>query len=392
MIRRTAFAVVIGLVLATAGVAAIASPPREGFAADPPARAAEKQWVFEVAYDRGASAVTSAKSANAKKPIATARVMGRFALELWVGKELLDRVRFDVPLLGDDSAYRDPKSFFKKPTFQRVTAKVKVQMADSPRATVLTFVDRSTGDDAQVLLAPGRERASSRLFVEIGEGRHRLRRGPCAGRGRSVGRWPPFRRGPPAGRERDASQQHGCSAGQHGGSCWRSGRPARLSLRPARLSLRPARLSLRPARLSLRGGAHWRIRARLPRRRQRRRPGRPRRSDAPARLHPRGLSLSPEPLFFFSSSQGPFARDHESAGAIPRRVPGGLQASCDLCRAPRKSGPRGGVAPVKTIDRTGPLSCASKGACSPGPPRGSGPCRCGRPCESRCASACGCRR
>jgi hypothetical protein len=154
MIRRTVAAIVIGLVLATAGVAAIASPPREGFAADPAAHAAEKQWVFDVAFDKGTGGVASARSANAKKPIATARVMGRFALELWVGRELLDRVRFDVPLLGDDSAYRDNKSFFKKPTFQRVSTKVKVQMADSPRATVLAFVDRSTGDTRKYFWPP----------------------------------------------------------------------------------------------------------------------------------------------------------------------------------------------------------------------------------------------
>ena len=134
--------------------AAEAKGPREGFAADPPAHATEKQWVFEVAYDNGASAVTSARSANAKKPIATARAMGRFALELWVGKELLDRVRFDVPLLGDDSAYRDTKGYFKKPTFQRVTTKLKVQMADSPRATVLSFVDRSTGEARKYFWPP----------------------------------------------------------------------------------------------------------------------------------------------------------------------------------------------------------------------------------------------
>ena len=154
MIRRLAAAIVVGLALATAGVAAIASPPKEGFPADPPARAAEKQWVFEVVYDKGASAVAGAKSSSAKKPIATPRVMGRFALEFWVGRELLDRVRFDVPLLGDDTAYRDTKSFFKKPTFQRVSTKVKVQMADSPRATVLAFVDRSTGDTRRYFWPP----------------------------------------------------------------------------------------------------------------------------------------------------------------------------------------------------------------------------------------------
>ncbi|MEZ4306755.1 MAG: hypothetical protein R3F14_01720 [Polyangiaceae bacterium] len=95
---------------------------------------------------------------NVKKAMGTPRQMGRFALELWVGKELLDRARFDVPLLGDDDRERDPKRPRKKPTFARVTAKVKVQMADHPRATVLAFVDRATGD-AALFLAAGREGA-----------------------------------------------------------------------------------------------------------------------------------------------------------------------------------------------------------------------------------------
>ncbi len=117
---------------------------KEGFAPDPPAHLSEKQWVFDVTYDKGAMSIQSARSANAKKPMPTARVMGRFALELWIGRELLDRIRFDVPLLGDDEGERDPKHPTKRPRFSQVTAKLKVQMADHPRATVLKLVDRAT--------------------------------------------------------------------------------------------------------------------------------------------------------------------------------------------------------------------------------------------------------
>lgn len=143
--RRLAAAAVAGVAIATAAVLALADPPREGFAPDPPAHASEKQWVFEISYEKGASSITSARSVSAKSPIATARVMGRFALEFRVGKELLDRIRFDVPLLGDDDRERDPKRPFRRPSFSRVTTKVKVQMADHARATTLAFVDRATG-------------------------------------------------------------------------------------------------------------------------------------------------------------------------------------------------------------------------------------------------------
>ncbi|MEZ4295057.1 MAG: hypothetical protein R3B70_08760 [Polyangiaceae bacterium] len=153
-VRRLAAAVAIGLGLVTAGAWAVAEGPREGFAPDPPAHVSDKQWVFELTYDKGASSIDRARSVNVKKAMGTPRQMGRFALELWVGKELLDRARFDVPLLGDDDRERDPKRPRKKPTFARVTAKVKVQMADHPRATVLAFVDRATGDTRRYFWPP----------------------------------------------------------------------------------------------------------------------------------------------------------------------------------------------------------------------------------------------
>lgn len=153
-IRRLAAAAAAGLALATAGVWALAGPPREGFAPDPPVHLAEKQWVFEIAYEKGASTIERARSTTAKKPLGTPRVMGRFALEFWVGPELLDRVRFDVPLLGDDERERAPKGGLRKPTFGKVTTKVKAQMADHPRATVLAFVDRATGDTRKYFWPP----------------------------------------------------------------------------------------------------------------------------------------------------------------------------------------------------------------------------------------------
>lgn len=152
--RRLAAASLFGIALASAGLWALADPPREGFAPDPPVHVAEKQWLFEIAYTNGASSIERVRSAAAKKPLATPRVMGRYALELWVGRQLLDRVRFDVPLLGDDERERDPKRPFKRPTFNRVTTKIKAQMADHPRATVLAFVDRATGDTRRYFWPP----------------------------------------------------------------------------------------------------------------------------------------------------------------------------------------------------------------------------------------------
>lgn len=175
--RRLVAGGIAGLAIATAAVLALADPPRPGFAPDPPARASEKQWVFEIAYSKGAGTITSARSATAKKPIATARVMGRFALELRVGPELLDRIRFDVPLLGDEIE-RDPKHPSRRPKFDRVTTKVKVQMADHPRATTLTYVDRLSGDtrtyfwppDEKGQLTPFSAKAATKEAADGGDG------------------------------------------------------------------------------------------------------------------------------------------------------------------------------------------------------------------------------
>src|SRR5690606_41135099 len=46
----------------------------------------------------------SVEPVELEKPVATARRMGRFAVELLIGQELIDRVRFDFPLLAGEEA------------------------------------------------------------------------------------------------------------------------------------------------------------------------------------------------------------------------------------------------------------------------------------------------
>src|SRR5262245_52507536 len=92
-LTRAALAVLLGL--AGGGLAALADPSRTGFAPDPAPQASRKQWTFDVVAKNGKVSVTSAKSSMLAKPAASPRVMGRFALELYVGPTLLDRVRFN---------------------------------------------------------------------------------------------------------------------------------------------------------------------------------------------------------------------------------------------------------------------------------------------------------
>ncbi len=135
----------LGLVVgAVLGSDAAASPPREGWPPDPPPVPAEKQWVFEVRVKDSVPSIVKVSEVTLKKPEPTPRVMGRYAIELYVGKELLDRVRFDVPLGGDGPPEPDQPGK-KRPVF-KVNTKLFARMADQPRAALVRLVDRATGD------------------------------------------------------------------------------------------------------------------------------------------------------------------------------------------------------------------------------------------------------
>lgn len=126
-------------------VDAFADPPREGFPPDPPAKANTKQWVFEIIAKQGVPSIGKITAVTLKKAEGTARVMGRYALEFYVGTEILDRLRFNVPLGGDGPRRGDDQPGKSRPKF-RANAKFFVRMAENARATRLRFVDRATGD------------------------------------------------------------------------------------------------------------------------------------------------------------------------------------------------------------------------------------------------------
>lgn len=141
---RLGLALLLGTALAAFAALSSADPPRGGFAPDPPGYASRKQWIFDISYRDGQARITRVGSALLAKPTTTARVMGRFAIELWVGKELLDRIRFEVPLLEDDPSMHR-KGALSGPRFTNVSTRLKARMVDNPRATYLVLLDRSTG-------------------------------------------------------------------------------------------------------------------------------------------------------------------------------------------------------------------------------------------------------
>lgn len=71
--------------------------------------------------------------------------MGRFAIELGIGHELLERARFDFPLLGaepqGEEGLRSTPQFAPKADVSRI-----IRVAERPRATWARIVDRATGE------------------------------------------------------------------------------------------------------------------------------------------------------------------------------------------------------------------------------------------------------
>ena len=67
---------------------------------DPPPLTEREQWVFDLRWDRGDVYLLEVHKIDMGAPHTTPRVMGRFALELFEGPTLIERVRFDFPMLG----------------------------------------------------------------------------------------------------------------------------------------------------------------------------------------------------------------------------------------------------------------------------------------------------
>ncbi|MBV9946784.1 MAG: hypothetical protein JOZ69_08055 [Myxococcales bacterium] len=109
---------------------------------DPPPLVEQAQWVFDLRWDRGDVFLLGVHPLRLPAPQATPRAMGRFALELFEGPALLERVRFDFPLLGAGAGLNDDAgiSFASK-----LRTRIGVVFPASPRGTRLELVDRATG-------------------------------------------------------------------------------------------------------------------------------------------------------------------------------------------------------------------------------------------------------
>lgn len=104
---------------------------------DPTPLVSDAVFVMSVRFHKGE--VTTAKVRREKLPAKAAvdRHFGRFAAELYSGPTLVERIRFDFPLINDDSNAADVYA-------KGLDVTVDVKIPDSDRPNKLEIWDRST--------------------------------------------------------------------------------------------------------------------------------------------------------------------------------------------------------------------------------------------------------
>jgi hypothetical protein len=105
---------------------------------DPPAQHYVDFIEYELEYARGELRVLTERKLHLTRAQAADRRMGRFAFELMVGQELLERVRFDFPLLGASQMGQDD------PIEQGLTSHATIRVPWVERANRAQLLDRKT--------------------------------------------------------------------------------------------------------------------------------------------------------------------------------------------------------------------------------------------------------
>lgn len=106
--------------------------------ADPPPLVERGEWVFDLRWDRGKVWLLGVHELQLAAPQATPRAMGRFALELFEGPAMIERVRFDFPLLGAS------ESDASLSLTSKLRTRIGVLFPATKRGTRLELLDRAT--------------------------------------------------------------------------------------------------------------------------------------------------------------------------------------------------------------------------------------------------------
>ncbi|MEO8874521.1 MAG: hypothetical protein ABI461_02955 [Polyangiaceae bacterium] len=122
--------------------------------ADPPPIISKSQWVYDLRWDKGSVYLLGVHPLELPAPQATPRVMGRFAVELYSGSTLVERARFDFPMLGAgeglapaDAGTRRTQEDLNRVTFSenKLVSRIGVIFPATRKGNRLDLVDRATG-------------------------------------------------------------------------------------------------------------------------------------------------------------------------------------------------------------------------------------------------------
>jgi hypothetical protein len=129
----------------------------QAFTNDPPDPAPLRQadqYEYTFRYEQGAVRLLGVRAVHYKQPIVTARRVGRFAFELWIGRELIERVRFDFPLLGADEPVQSKRPLHAAPSLAGGAYTTRILIPAAARARSARLVDRKTRGEAKLPWPP----------------------------------------------------------------------------------------------------------------------------------------------------------------------------------------------------------------------------------------------
>jgi hypothetical protein len=93
---------------------------------------------YELEFNKGEVSILSQRTLHLTAPQSTPRRLGRFAFELWTGTQLIERVRFDFPLLGASQPGEEDA------IESGLVSRASVRIPASARATRARILDRKT--------------------------------------------------------------------------------------------------------------------------------------------------------------------------------------------------------------------------------------------------------
>lgn len=128
-----------------------------------------EQVEYELELSEGKIKTIAVKPVRLAKPIATARRLGRYAIELSIGSELIDRVRFDFPATAADEPVAGRKKLDAPLDLgSRAVTRIKLLLPHSPRVRRALLVDRAleTATELEWPLPPPPARAPSNAPAE----------------------------------------------------------------------------------------------------------------------------------------------------------------------------------------------------------------------------------